>query len=107
MYTIFLIARTNQTFVLEIDPSFRLIDLKHMYAARLGWTDVSDMREFKFHFHGSVMYDDQKTLRDYGVPHEGYIREIPRLRGGAGILPYDRPTDVSGIRIKHKKTLII
>lgn len=103
-YTIFLIARTGQTLVLEIDRSIRLIDLKHMYAARLGIADISDI---KFHFHGSVMYDDEKTLGDYGVPHEGYVREIPRLRGGAGIIPYDRATDLSGVRVKHKKTLII
>lgn len=85
----------------------KLIDLKHLYVERMGWTDVSDMREIKFHFHGSVMYNNEKTLEGYGVPHEGHIREIPRMRGGAGILPYDKPTDVSGIRIKHKKTIVL
>ena len=93
--------------MLEIDRMMKLIDLKQLYVERMGWTDVSDMREIKFHFHGSVMYNDEKTLEKYGIPHEGYIREIPRMRGGAGILPYDRPIDVSGFRIKHKKTLII
>lgn len=104
--TIFLITRADKTLVLEIDPSMKLIDLKHLYMGRTGLTDISDI---KFHFHGSVMYNDMKTLADFGVPHEGHIREVPRLRGGAGIIPHDHAKlqDVSGYKIKHKKTIVL
>ena len=104
--TIFLITRADKTLVLEIDPTMKLIDLKHLYMERTGISDISDL---KFHFHGSVMYNESKTLAEYGVPHEGHIREVPRLRGGAGIIPHDskKLSDISGYKIKHKKTIIL
>jgi hypothetical protein len=77
------------------------MDLKQLYAERMG------SYETKFHFRGAVMYDDEKTLAEYGVSSGEQIYDIPRMRGGAGILPYDRAVDVSGTRIKSKKSLIL
>lgn len=105
MIEIFVKARTHKILTFEIDCSAGITDLKRMYLERLEANDPGDIR---FLYCGNTLYDT-KTLAEYGVHCHSEIHEFPKMRGGAGIIPHDskRLDDISGYRIKHKKTLVI